>query len=128
MKPKPFWPLNHLTVPVGIFFSKSTSRATITRFHSTGRCLWEIARRRIQKGTAADRTFTTYWFRAKNASIRRHPYEVWKTIGSSRPLWGGVYAKNSRAAKCRFWGQQRTCLPQFTFSISPGFHFLSKYA
>src|SRR6516225_8444585 len=25
-------------------------------------------------------------------------------------------------------GQQRTCLPQFTFSISPGFHFLSKYA
>jgi hypothetical protein len=47
--------------------------------------------------------FTTYWFRAKNANVRRHPYEVWKTIGSSRPLWGGVYAKKSRAAKCRFW-------------------------
>jgi hypothetical protein len=26
MKPKPFWPLNHLTVPVAIFFSKKTSR------------------------------------------------------------------------------------------------------
>src|SRR6516164_3746113 len=38
------------------FLLQSISRATITRFHSTGRCLWEIARRRIQKGTAANRT------------------------------------------------------------------------
>src|SRR6201994_4260300 len=32
IKPKPFWPLNHFTVPVGIFFSKEQSRVTITRF------------------------------------------------------------------------------------------------
>jgi hypothetical protein len=30
-------------------------RVTATRFNSTGRCLWEGARRRIQKGTAANR-------------------------------------------------------------------------
>src|SRR6185437_2564412 len=38
MKPKPFWPLNHLTVPVVIFFSKartSACRATIARLTST---------------------------------------------------------------------------------------------
>src|SRR6516164_3776445 len=62
IKPKPFWPLNHLTVPVGIFFSKSISRVTITRYHSTGRCLWERASRHIQKGTAANRTTVTYRF------------------------------------------------------------------
>ena len=44
------------------FLLQSTSRATITRFHSTGLCLWEIARRRIQKGTAANRTVETYGF------------------------------------------------------------------
>src|SRR5579871_3200785 len=33
MKPKPFWPLNHFTVPVDIFCpSKDTSRVTTTRF------------------------------------------------------------------------------------------------
>src|SRR3974377_2360101 len=32
MKPKPFWPLNHLTVTVGSFFPKAFSRVTITRF------------------------------------------------------------------------------------------------
>jgi hypothetical protein len=29
---------------------------TITRCHSIERCLWEIARRRIRKGTAVNRT------------------------------------------------------------------------
>src|SRR5689334_5484127 len=33
MKPKPFWPLNHLTVPVDIFCpSEDISRVTTTRF------------------------------------------------------------------------------------------------
>jgi len=45
---------------------------TITRFHSTGRCLWEGARRRIQKGTAANRTIKRYWFSQPNATVRRH--------------------------------------------------------
>jgi hypothetical protein len=27
MNPKPFWPLNHFTVPVVIFFSKAHTRA-----------------------------------------------------------------------------------------------------
>ena len=34
MNPKPFWPLNHFTVPVVIFFSKAhkrRSRVTLTR-------------------------------------------------------------------------------------------------
>jgi hypothetical protein len=83
------------------------SRVTITRFHSTGRCLWEIARRRIQKGTAADRTFITYWFQAKNASIRRHPYEVWKTIGSSRRLWGAFTQRRTARPNVGF-GQKAT--------------------
>src|SRR5215470_6895681 len=55
MKPKPFWPLNHLTVPVGIFFSKANIARRSSDSDSTGRCLWEGARGRIQKGTAANR-------------------------------------------------------------------------
>src|SRR5581483_4618838 len=38
MKPKPFWPLNHFTVPVVIFFSKARERicgVTITQPSST---------------------------------------------------------------------------------------------
>src|ERR1700748_236189 len=37
IKPKPFWPLNHLTVPVGIFFSKEQSRGLRASSDSTGR-------------------------------------------------------------------------------------------
>src|SRR5215469_14990097 len=51
------------------FLLQSTSRVTITRLYSTGRCLWEIARRRIQKGTAANRTLKTYGFSQRNTSI-----------------------------------------------------------
>src|SRR6516165_5482233 len=76
IKPKPFWPLNHLTVPVAIFFSKAYPRVTITRFHSTGRCLWEGARRRIHKGTAANRISEIYGFSQQNTSKRRNPYDV----------------------------------------------------
>src|SRR6516164_3704727 len=95
MKPKPFWPLNHLTVPVGIFFSKSTSRATITRFHSTGRCLWERARWHIQKGTAANRILEKYGFLQQNARNRRNPYEIRKTIQPSRrPNPAARYLRN----------------------------------
>src|SRR5262249_51517203 len=39
------------------FLLQSISRVTTTRFYSTGRCLWEGARRRIQQGTAANRMF-----------------------------------------------------------------------
>jgi hypothetical protein len=53
---------------------------TITRFHSTGRCLWERARRRIQKETAANRTIKRYWFSWPNARIRQH------SIRSERPF------------------------------------------
>jgi hypothetical protein len=63
---------------------QSTSRATITRFLSTSLCLWEIARRRIQKGTAANRILESMGFSQQNASNRRNPYEVSKTIQSSR--------------------------------------------
>jgi hypothetical protein len=44
------------------FLLQSISRVTSTRFHSIERRLWEIARRRIQKGTAANRTWETYGF------------------------------------------------------------------
>src|SRR5262249_110594 len=50
------------------FLLQSISRVTITRFHSTGRCLWEIARRRIQKGTAANRIGGVYSLRQGNTS------------------------------------------------------------
>jgi len=49
---------------------ESLSRVTITRFHSTGRWLWEIARRRIQKGTAANRMCAMYGFREQSSSAR----------------------------------------------------------
>ena len=40
----------------------------------------------------------------------------------------GRLTRSAAANFCNKIGQQRTCLPQFTFSISPGLHFLSKYA
>ena len=53
------------------FLLQSISRVTITRFHSTGRCLWEGARRHIQKGTAANRISEIYGFSQQNANNRR---------------------------------------------------------
>jgi hypothetical protein len=50
---------------------QSTSRVTITRVHSTGRCLWEIARRRIQKGTAANRMGLMYGLGQENTRTAR---------------------------------------------------------
>jgi hypothetical protein len=63
MKPKPFWPLNHLTVPVAIFFSKARKRvprdnhAVIFNFVDV---FGKGARGRIQQGTAANRTTPIY--------------------------------------------------------------------
>jgi hypothetical protein len=63
MKPKPFWPLNHLTVPVVIFFSKARKRippdnqAVIFNFVDV---FGKGARGRIQQGTAANRTTRIY--------------------------------------------------------------------
>ena len=55
------------------------SRVIITRFHSTGRCLWERARRRIQKGTAANRIAAIYRFRQQiSSNQQKHAYQ---TIG-----------------------------------------------
>src|SRR5215471_17886615 len=54
------------------FLLQSISRVTITRFYSTGRCLWERARRRIQKGTAANRTWEMYGFSQQNTTSRRY--------------------------------------------------------
>src|SRR3569833_2047803 len=83
MKPKPFWPLNHLTVPCGIYFSKANRRVTATRFHSTERCrcLWEIAHGHIQKGTAANRIAATYTFsektQAAHPNVSEHTNPAW---------------------------------------------------
>src|SRR6202000_2843497 len=55
MKPKPFWPLNHFTVPVVIFFSQARTRiprddhAIIFNFDDV---FGKGARRRVQQGTA----------------------------------------------------------------------------
>src|ERR1700733_7177958 len=68
MKPNPFWPLNHLTVPVGIYLLQSTPRVTITRFQFNWSMSLGRARGRIQKGTAANRTQATYSFDHENAS------------------------------------------------------------
>jgi hypothetical protein len=71
IKPKPFWPLNHFTVPVGILFSKEHPRDHHAIQNSTGRCLWEGARGRIQKGTAANRMPAIYALWRRISSIQK---------------------------------------------------------
>ncbi|MGT2501195.1 hypothetical protein ACVOMS_10940 [Bradyrhizobium guangxiense] len=63
MNPKPFWPLNHFTVPVVIVFSKARKRippddqAVVFNFVDV---FGKGARGRIQQGTAANRTAPIY--------------------------------------------------------------------
>src|SRR5690242_12765016 len=63
MKPKPFWPLNHLTVPVVIFFSKAHERRPRDN-HAANFNFVDVfgkgARGRIQQGTAANRMSSIY--------------------------------------------------------------------
>src|SRR6185437_8294006 len=63
MNPKPFWLLNHLTVPVVISSPKriSAHRATITRQFQLRRCLWKKEPAgTFQQGTAANRMERIY--------------------------------------------------------------------
>jgi hypothetical protein len=63
MKPKPFWLLNHFTVPVAIFFSKACNRTPrdnhAIKFNFVDD-FGKRARGRIQQGTAANRMVLIY--------------------------------------------------------------------
>src|SRR6185437_10542746 len=63
MNPKSFWALNHLTVPVVIFFSKAHKRVPRDN-HAVNFNFVDVfgkgARRRIQQGTAANRMASMY--------------------------------------------------------------------
>src|SRR5689334_20922499 len=65
MKPKPFWPLNHLTVPVAILFSSPSAHRSMPRdTHAASFNFVDVfgkgARGRIQQGTAANRMASIY--------------------------------------------------------------------
>ena len=63
MNPKPFWPLNHLAVPVVIFFSKARKRVPRDN-HAANFNFVDVfgkgACGRIQQGTAANRARLIY--------------------------------------------------------------------
>src|ERR1700751_2375323 len=64
INPKPFWPLNHFTVPVAILFSKAHMRVS-RGYHASRFNFVDVfgkgARGPIQQGTAADRTTRTLY-------------------------------------------------------------------
>src|SRR3954453_22549806 len=64
MNPKPFWPLNHFTVPVVIFLLQSAYLRIPRDAHAEPIQFVDVsgkgARRRIQQGTAAERTAPSY--------------------------------------------------------------------
>src|SRR2546429_3700927 len=71
MKPKPFWPLNHFTVPVGISLLQSAHAQNSRDHHATKFNFDDVsgrkgARRRIQQGTAANRMLEMYTLLREN--------------------------------------------------------------
>src|SRR5437762_12417957 len=73
MKPKPFWPLNHFTVPVGISLLQSAHAQNSRDHHATKFNFDDVsgrkgARRRIQQGTAANRMLEMYTLLRENTS------------------------------------------------------------
>src|SRR5690242_12136487 len=70
------------------FLLQSISRVTITRLHSTGRCLWEIANGRIQKGTAANRISAMYMLISGTKQVRR----------DANPKLGSPFQKESHCS------------------------------
>src|SRR5260370_33852675 len=74
MKPKPFWPLNHFTVPIGISLLQSAHAQNSREHHATKFNFDDVsgrkgARRRIQQGTAANRMVSIYTLSYENTRV-----------------------------------------------------------
>jgi hypothetical protein len=113
INPKPFWLLNHFTVPVVIVFSKAQAR-TPRDNHAIKFNFVDVfgkgARRRIQQGTAADRTKSIYTTLAALQGVQPfnrvlHPVENAVRSDDQRPghaVCEPSYANmSSEAADCR---------------------------
>src|SRR5271157_486111 len=98
MKPKPFWPLNHFTVPIGISLLQS-AYAQNSRDHHTIQFNFDDvsgrkrARRRIQQGTAANRISPKiYTFAGNTRPGRDRPVRGRDGVNAMRVRFAGFEA------------------------------------
>src|SRR6266568_1305592 len=87
MNPKPFWPLNHFTVPVVIFLLQRAHMCIPRDAHAEPFQFVDVdgkgARGHIQQGTAAERTALRY---TSSSILARLPPDLIASATSTEPL------------------------------------------